>query len=64
MIQKTFNIQELKDNIDVIDEIITHYLNGWSAYELQDAYKIPARTIYDILIANNIPRRQKNNKGK
>lgn len=64
MIDKSFNVNKLQETADLMEEICNKYQLGHNAYYLSELYKIPVRTIYDILEANNIPRRPRNNKGK
>ena len=63
-IEKTFNLAQLDKQIELISLIIDSYNEGKSAYEIATIYEVPRETVYRILKANGIERRQRNNKGK
>ena len=63
MLEKTFNPDEMKEQIKTIEEVISLYRAGNSMEYIAITLRLSISTIRKILIDNNVIIRQKNNKG-
>ena len=63
MLEKTFNTEEMKEQIKTIEEVISLYMAGNSMEYIAITLRLSISTIRKILIDNNVIIRQKNNKG-
>lgn len=63
MLEKTFNPDEMKEQIKTIEEVISLYSAGNSMEYIAITLRLSISTIRKILIDNNVIIRQKNNKG-
>lgn len=63
MLEKTFNPEEMKEQIKTIEEVISLYRSGNSMEYIAITLRLSISTIRKILIDNNVIIRQKNNKG-
>lgn len=63
MLEKTFNPDEMKEQIKTIEEVISLYQAGNSMEYIAITLRLSISTIRKILIDNNVIIRQKNNKG-
>lgn len=62
MLVKSYNSNQLQMTIKLAEEIKKDYLNGFSIEMLAQTYGLTFHTVRQILLDNNVPIRQKNNK--
>ena len=63
MLPKRYNLTDLSDNIVLVQEVISMYVDQrMSLQEISIATRLTMHTVRTMLVENNVELRQKNNK--